>query len=323
MLKKLIASVTAFAMLVNVAMPLVQAAPTVTDPEMIDAIAWGYDNGLTKYEQADAFMPFNNLTREQSAKFASEFASEVLDIQPDTTKTTTCEFKDASIMDSTLVDSITKVCQQGIMFGYQGNFMPKQLLTRGNFATMVSRMLGGIDAMSSEQAHFDYLNSLGIMKHANLTSSITRGDAMLMLYRVANGTSADLCAIDPSLPGCKDVVTPPIVKKGDLNVALNPASPANYTSIPQVGSVKFATVDFTAGSSDVSLFSVSLKRSGLGTTADLSKVYLEKDGIRVSSRGTFSSDNTTVLSFAPALVVPAGKTVSLDLYVDVDTDAAG
>lgn len=322
MLKKLFASVSAFAVLfASVAPSLVTAAPVVTDPELLDAVTWAYDTGLTKYSDANTFMPFNNLTREQAAKFASEFAETVLNLEADSTRTTVCEYKDASIMDATLVDSVTKACQQSIMMGYQGNFMPKQLLTRGQFATMVSRMLGGIDAMSTEQAHFDYLNDLGIMNVASLTSTITRGDAMLMLYRVANGSSSDLCAIDPNLPGCSG--TGPIVKQGDLNVALNPASPVNYSSIPQNGSAKFATVDFTAGSKDVTLFSVSLTRQGLGGYGDIDRVYFEKDWVRVSGKASVSSDNKVVLSFAPALVVTAGKTVSLDLYADMAAGEAG
>ena len=275
MLKKLFASASVFALVLGAFAPIATYAAVAVDAETSDAIAWAYDTGLTKYSDANTFMPFNNLTREQAAKFASEFAETVLEIEADSTRTTVCEYKDASIMDATLVDSVTKACQQSIMMGYQGNFMPKQLLTRGQFATMVSRMLGGIDAMSTEQAHFDYLKDLGIMNVANLTSTITRGDATLMLYRVANGSSSDLCAIDPNLPGCS--TTGPIVKQGDLNVALNPASPVNYSSIPQKGSAKFATVDFTAGSKDVTLFSVSLTRQGLGEYGDIDRVYFEKD----------------------------------------------
>lgn len=318
MLRKLIASLSAFAVMAASLAPVVSAAPVVTDSELIHAVTWSYNNGLTKYDQADAFMPFNNLTREQAAKFASEFAEAIRNIAPDTTRTTVCEFKDVSIMDHTLVDSVVKSCQQSIMMGYQGNFMPKQLLTRGQFATMVSRMLGGIDAMSTEQAHFDYLNGLGIMNVANLTSSITRGDAMLMLYRVANGSSPDLCAIDPNLPGCS--TTEPIVKQGDLNVALNPASPVNYSSIPVVGKVNFGTVDFTAGSKDITLMSVNLQRQGLGQFSDTKRVYFEKDGVRVSSRASVSSDNEAVVTFVPAIVIPVGKTVSLNLIVEMSGD---
>ncbi len=43
---------------------------------------------------------------------------------------------------------------------------------------------------------------------------------------------------------------------------MNSASPANLSSIPMAGSVKFATVDFAAGSDDITVNSVTLKRTG-------------------------------------------------------------
>lgn len=114
MLKKLIASGSAAVIaLTTLAQGIVVGAPAVTDPEMIDAVSWAFDAGLTKFSDADAFMPFNNLTREQFAKFASEFASTQLDIQADDSKT--CMFTDDSAFDYSLAASIKMACQQGIM----------------------------------------------------------------------------------------------------------------------------------------------------------------------------------------------------------------
>ena len=230
MLKKLIASGSAAVIAITtLAQGIVVGAPAVTDPEMIDAVSWAYDAGLTKYSDADAFMPFNNLTREQFAKFASEFALSQLDIAADDSKA--CTFSDASLFDSSLAASIKTACQQGLMMGSNGMFMPKQLVTRGQVAIVVSRMLGEIDPQASQQEHFAYLQSQGIMNVANLDSAIQRGDAMLILYRIANGDDTDLCTIDPSLPGCTDNGngngTGTVVKEGDLQVSLNPSSPAN------------------------------------------------------------------------------------------------
>lgn len=65
------------------------------------------------------------------------------------------------------------------------------------------------------------------------------------------------------------------------------------------------------------MFSVQLTRNGLGNPTDFSRIYFEKDGVRVSSRSSIASDNKAILSFAPALVVKAGTTVSLDLYAEM------
>ena len=330
MLKKLIASGSAAVIaLTTLAQGIVVGAPVVTDPEMIDAVSWAYDAGLTKYSDADAFMPFNNLTREQFAKFASEFAVNELEIQAD--ESLNCTFSDSDLFDVTLASHIKRACQQGLMMGSNGMFMPKQLVTRGQVAIVVSRMLGELDPQASQQEHFAYLQSLGIMNVANLDSAIQRGDAMLILYRIANGDDTDLCTIDPSLPGCDNGNgngngTGTVVKEGDLQVSLNPSSPANMSSIPNNGVSRFATVDFTAGSKDITLNSISMKRMGLGSYSDFAgggRIYFEVAGIRVSSRSTVSSDDTAVLSFAPALTIAAGKTVSVDLMAELVSAPTG
>lgn len=322
MLKKLIATTAAAAVVASqLTVGLVYGAPTVTDPEMIDAISWGYDAGLTKYSGTDTFMPYANLTREQFAKFASEFGTSVLGLDE---VAGNCSFTDIGTADSTLADSIVAACNLGLMMGHDGKFMPKQEVTRGQVATVVSRMLGEIDPMSSEQAHFELLNSKGIMKYAMLSQSILRGDMMLMLYRLAIDNNG-LCDIDPSL--CNNNGTGnnggTVVKEGNLNISMNSASPANLSSVPQAGSVKFATVDFAAGSKDITVNSVTLKRSGLGNSSDIDRVYFEKDGIRVSSRSSVSSDQTVTLSFAPAWVIKAGSTESIDLYADMNASSVG
>lgn len=322
MLKKLIATSAAAAVVASqIVTGLVYGAPVVTDPEMIDAISWGYDAGLTKYSGTDTFMPYANLTREQFAKFASQFGMSVLGLDE---VAGNCSFTDASMADATLTDSIVAACNLGLMMGHDGMFMPKQEVTRGQVATVVSRMLGEIDPMSSEQAHFELLNSKGIMKYAMLSQSILRGDMMLMLYRLAIDNNG-LCDIDPTL--CNNNGTgstgPIVVREGNLNISMNASSPANLSSVPQAGSVKFATVDFAAGSKDITVNSVTLKRSGLGNASDISRVYFEKDGIRVSSRASVSSDQTVTLSFAPAWVIKAGTTESIDLYADMDASNVG
>jgi hypothetical protein len=75
-----------------------------------------------------------------------------------------------------------------------------------------------------------------------------------------------------------------------LEVSLNPASPANGTSVPQSGIVKFAVVDFTAGKSDVSVNSVEIKKSGLFSVSTSTKAWFEINGRRVSGRSSFTSE---------------------------------
>lgn len=113
----------------------------------------------------------------------------------------------------------------------------------------------------------------------------------------------------------------PVVVGGDVEVSLNPASAANGTQIPNNGTIRFAKVDFTAGDKDVSLNTVELKSEGLAAVASSTRVWFELNGKRLSGKAAFSSDRTAVVSFAPAYVVKAGSTSTLDLYVELSTDA--
>ncbi len=81
----------------------------------------GYDAGLTKYSGTDTFMPYANLTREQFAKFASEFGTSVLGL--DNVGGADCSFSDLATADSTLTDSITNACNLGLMMGHNGMFI--------------------------------------------------------------------------------------------------------------------------------------------------------------------------------------------------------
>jgi hypothetical protein len=57
-------------------------------------------------------------------------------------------------------------------------------------------------------------------------------------------------------------------------------------SVPKAGTVNFGTFDFTAGNEDVTLTSVKLVRQGLGSRSDFTRVWMEKNGVRISGRQT-------------------------------------
>jgi len=103
---------------------------------------------------------------------------------------------------------------------------------------------------------------------------------------------------------------------GNLEVSLSPSTPA-ATSIPAVASaVPYMAVDFTAGSKDTTISNIVLKREGFGTRDDLYRVWFELDGIRVSERASFLSDDTATVTFSPALVIKAGSTQTLKVIAE-------
>jgi hypothetical protein len=112
-----------------------------------------------------------------------------------------------------------------------------------------------------------------------------------------------------------------VVTGGNVEVSLNPTSPVSQT-VPQSGLVPFGKFDFTAGSNDVSVNSIKLKREGLSNRSDIRRVYFEQNGMRVSNRTNVATDDTVLISFSPALVVKAGSTVTLNLVVELKDGGA-
>ena len=108
----------------------------------------------------------------------------------------------------------------------------------------------------------------------------------------------------------------------DITVELSPES-MTAKSIPSNGTVSFGKLDFTAGNVDTSLTSVKLVRTGLGDRADFSRVWLEKDGNRVSGRQTVWSDESVYVTFSPALAIKAGETVTLDIVATLAASTTG
>jgi len=158
-----------------------------------------------------------------------------------------------------------------------------------------------------------------------------RGYVMLMMQRASGSTTPSVCTTPENVLSCslgldtcpaECVNTPAEVKAGDLNVSLNSDTIANGTQVPSTGTIKFAVVNFVASSSsDVSLKDVQIKKVGLAAIPSSTRIWFEKDGIRISGKAAFSSDGTAIISFAPSYVVKAGGTEKLDLYVQLATFA--
>lgn len=84
--------------------------------------------------------------------------------------------------------------------------------------------------------------------------------------------------------------------------------------------MRFAAVDFSAGASDVTLRTVEVAKLGLATIPSSTRVWFERNGVRVTGKAAFTSEGKAVVSFAPSLVVKANSTESLDLYVELATN---
>ncbi len=337
-LKKLFASVASLAIFASsLSLTTVFGAASYSD-ELQGAYDYAYNLGITTQSSIDSANMYGSLIRSNMAKMMVNFAKEVFNQTPDTSLE--CSFTDLNGQSQEMKDYIKEACQMGLMGQGITAFNPNGAVTRAQFGTVLSRVLRGTENEGGTPyyaKHLKALNDAGIMNNiSNPMANEIRGYVMLMMERAddsSNNTPA-ICetpenqtacslGLDTCPTECVDNSNPDEVKAGDLQLSLASGTPADMTSIPQAGIVNFASIDFEAGSEMVKVNSVTVTRLGLGQRADISRIYFERDGVRVSGRAALSTDNTAVISFSPALQVKANGTEKLDLVVNVDAASAG
>lgn len=314
---KLLAGFTAMSMVAMsfVSVPFNVAADSAENQAAYD---WAFAEGLTTMTSLNAFNFEGNVTREAAARFLTQGA-EALGYSMYSNQN--CEYTDLASADQSLVEFINQGCEMGV-FKAQDMFNPKQLLTRAQAELTVARIVYGMDEvaayatdnnLSEYAAARELLMEDGIINfEIPAASAVKRGHLILMLYRLAD-------IVDPTDP--TNPTDPIEVKAGNLDVSLNSATLANNSQIPAVGVVRFAAVNFSAGSSDINLKNVEISKVGLVTPPSSTRVWFEKNGVRVTGKAAFTSEGKAVVSFAPVMTVKAKSTETLDLYVELTTTA--
>lgn len=292
------------------------ALGAINDPEFDLALQWGYDTGLTRYNTENAFMPTGTLTREQGAKFLAEFTSEILGTEADGTQV--CDYSDIGSADITLVTSITKACQQGILKGSEGKFMPTKSMTKAEFITALVR---GLDGMMDQNVTPWYKNYCTwaqdnlITKEldcAALDRPVTRFEALLMLYRgrVVGENPTD--PVDPTDP----VV---VVPGGEVSINIADNTPG-VQYVPGTGNnIKALKFDVTAGDNAVKISAINFKLAGLVNRANVKVSITDEDGVRLSTERSFNTNFEALVTAntSAGIVVPAKSTKSF--YAVVST----
>jgi len=173
----------------DVSLAIIAWNETLTDSsEFMESLNWMYDNGMTSYNTTESFMPYQTITRAQVAKMLDKFAT--------ATNLTTirnqwnCEFNDVD-SQSEFKDSITKVCQYGIMAGSSDKFAPDQIVTKAEFVAMLIRLFDWAKLDESLNPWWTeyYKRAIEIwlisaQDTVSFTSEIARYDVATYLYRL-------------------------------------------------------------------------------------------------------------------------------------------
>jgi hypothetical protein len=330
--KKMFGIIATFAMVTSM-MPTAALGASYSS-ELEGAYDYAYEIGITTQGSIDSANMYGQLIRAHMAKMMVNYAEDVLGLTPDTSED--CAFTDVASQTDELQGYIVDACQLGLMGrnndgSVATTFNPNGVVTRAQFGTVLSRALYGDMYNGGNPWYADHLTALqddGVMNNiSNPNAPEVRGYVMLMMQRADEtgiatnaGCNDELtiaaCAVgDASCPeACQ---APEEVKAGSLTVSLNSDTIADGSEIPAVGTIGFAVVDFRANSSDVTVRTVELKKLGLATIPTSTRVWFEKAGVRVSGKASFTSEGLAMISFAPAFVIKANATETLDLYVEL------
>ncbi len=173
----------------NVSLAIIAWNETLTDSsEFMESLNWMYDNGMTSYNTTESFMPYQTITRAQVAKMIDKFAT--------ATNLTTirnqwnCEFSDVD-SQSEFKDSITRVCQYGVMAGSSDKFSPDQVVTKAEFIAMLIRLFDWAKLDESVNPWWTeyYKRAIEIwlisaQDTVSFTDEIARYDVATYLYRL-------------------------------------------------------------------------------------------------------------------------------------------
>ena len=335
--KKMFAA-TAGMLIVASSLPVSVLGAASYSDELQGAYNYAYSKGITTMSSIDNANMYGELTRGQLAKMISNWAEKELGTKADETKV--CSFADAQTAEGDLAAYVKKACQMGLMGQGITSFRPNDKVTRGEFGTTLSRAIWGTKYDGATPYYANHLQALkdkGIMtKIENPSQMEIRGYVMLMLQRTTDVEKGAKCN-DPvtvlactmgatSCPAeCKKTVTTGDnnqfsgVRAGDLSIALN--STNGTTSIPNDGVIKVAELNINA-SQDIQLQSLNVTRLGLSQNQGL-KVWIEKDGRRITSTSSFFGDSKANLVFNGGYVVKKGEKLDLVISLDKNKVQAG
>lgn len=114
-----------------------------------------------------------------------------------------------------------------------------------------------------------------------------------------------------------DTGTGTSVASGDLEVSLSALTPVSQ-SIPKNGSKVFImALDLTAGDADARISNLVFKHVGLSSRSNIDNLWVEVDGVRLTSPRSINSDNLVNMPLSTPYTVRAGETITAKVYMSM------
>ena len=144
--------------------------------EMVEAYNRAYENWLTTEPNIEGVNMFWELSKMELAKIMVNYAKNVLNQTPDTSKA--CNFTDIDSIKWELYDYIIESCQLSLMWQGTTTFRPNDIITQAEFGTYLSRALWWDEFEWWTPYYSGHLNAL---KAAGIMNQIDNPEKTVML----------------------------------------------------------------------------------------------------------------------------------------------
>lgn len=166
--------------------PMSTNANSAFSDELTEAYTYAQQlNMVSKTPLAQAQLS-EPITRAESAKILGIRAEHTLRIR--TNPEINCQWSDGKAISREQLARIISICQRGIIDETNQQFRPQEILTRGEFAQMLSHALRGKlydQTAPSKPLHLAMLKKIGIIQDDNPERKETKASLLLMLYRAS------------------------------------------------------------------------------------------------------------------------------------------
>ena len=271
-----------------------------------------------------------NITRAELAKVVANLG----DITA--TECTGTVFSDVGTSLGDLCGAIEGLADAGVVSTSAATFRPNANVTRAEMTKMILGALGetasDVDAGYMDVAslgdlagYINRANEIGCASSASYfrpNATASRGEAFKIAACVAQLDVETTTPTTPTVPPTTSTGVTSTGAVGSLAVSLSGTALAQYVPM-NASSVKVGSVNLTAGSSDVTIRSLTVNRSGLGNSSDIVSgqgIRAAQNGVIVSSSSDYynSTSQNGNIYFYPALVVKAGTSTSVDILVNLN-----
>jgi S-layer homology domain len=290
------------------------------------------DNGVITAQSTEAgYRLGDNITRAELAKTVANLGGYT------PTECAGDVFSDVGSSLGDLCGYVEALAEAGVVSTSSATYRPTANVTRAEMVKMILGALGetpsdvdagymDLDGLGDLAGYVNRANEIGCAADATYfrpNATTTRGESFKIAACVAQldvGTDPvdPVDPVDP-LPGTGGTNTGVVV--GNLTAALEGTAMAQYVPM-NASAVKVGSVKLTAGTTDVTVRSLTVDRSGLGASTDVvteQGVRAAVGGVIVSSSSDYynSTSQKAQVYFYPALVVKAGSSTVVDVLVNL------